>query len=233
METLLHRARHKRWINLAVVNLRILLGFAFLPAGLKKVLGQPFTDPDKTGAFHEFLHAFYATGAFYHFVGAVQLTIAVLLMTQTFATLGALIALPVFATITVFCWSTNAIPTAIAVTLMSLGSCALVVWDFDRWRDILRPSRGPAAERPPQPEGPSPVDIRMWRSCGLAILALYVAVTALSGGIYRPKTIELDNPAFYILPLIALFPIATFAIEQRRRRRRRSASSFKLPMKSS
>ena len=78
----------RRWSHLAVANLRILLGFAFVPAGLKKVLYQPFTDPQNTGAFHDFLYAFYATGAFYTFVGGIQLIIAVLLMTQTFATLG-------------------------------------------------------------------------------------------------------------------------------------------------
>ena len=59
---LLARMRAARWCNLCVVNLRFLIGFAFVPAALKKVLGQPFTDPTNHGPFHDFLHGFYATG---------------------------------------------------------------------------------------------------------------------------------------------------------------------------
>lgn len=210
---MLHRARQARWLNLAVVNLRILIGFAFVPSGLKKVLDQPFTDPDNTGVFHEFLHAFYATGPFYQFVGVTQLAIAVLLMTQTYATLGALMALPVITTITVFCWSTGVIPTAIVATLMWLGTTALVVWDYDRWRSVIHPDAPAAAP------GELPIDLRLWRWCGAGILALYGAICLVSGGIYRPRGMDLHNPAFYMFPLIALFPIVTIAIEQRRRAR--------------
>lgn len=202
---MLGRLRRRRWAQLAVINLRILLGFAFVPAGLKKILDQPFTDPTKTGAFHEFLHAFHATGFFYQFVGIVQLTIAVLLMTQRLASIGALMALPVFTAIGVFCWSTAAYFTAAMVTLMWLGTVALVLWDLDRWRGLARAEASDA------------VDLRLWTMCGAAILLLYFAVTAISGGVYRPRGVELDNPAFWILPLIALFPIVALVIEQRRR----------------
>src|SRR5689334_12862731 len=73
IEAMVAWLRQRRWAHLAVVNLRILIGFAFLPAGLKKILGEPFTDPGNRGPFHEFLHAFHATGHFYTFVGVVQL----------------------------------------------------------------------------------------------------------------------------------------------------------------
>jgi uncharacterized membrane protein YphA (DoxX/SURF4 family) len=219
LQTLLQKLRPKRWANLFVVNLRILLGFAFLPAGLKKVLDQPFTDPENTGTFHEFLHAFHATGFFYQFVGAVQLAIAVLLMTQTFATLGALMAVPVFATISVFCWSTHAYFTAAMATLMFLGSVTLVLWDYERWRGVLQ-TRGVTVE-PPRTEAPGtpPLDLILWQRCGSAILVLYLGICAYSGGIYRPRGVELHDPAFYVLPLIALFPLITLALERARRRR--------------
>lgn len=215
MRELLHIARRKRWINLFIVNLRILLGFAFLPAGLKKTLDQPFTDPHNSGAFHEFLHAFHATGFFYQFVGVVQLTIAVLLMTQRFALVGAFMAVPVFTAITVFCWSTSGLVTAVMVTLMLLGSLTLVGWDYDRWRSVVFTDDGAVEPRAAVP----PLDPILWQRCGAAILLLYGAVCAYSGGIYRPKGVELHNPAFYILPVIALFPVVTLVIEQVRRRR--------------
>jgi uncharacterized membrane protein YphA (DoxX/SURF4 family) len=211
----LQRVREKRWINLFIVNLRILLGFAFVPAGLKKVLDQPFTDPQNTGPFHEFMQAFHATGFFYQFVGFVQLTVAILLMTQRFSTLGALMALPIFVTIAVLCWSTGAIFTAIMVTLMLLGTITLVLWDHDKWRGVLdadftKPRQNAKHAKPP-------VDVALWQRCGIAILATYFAICAYAGGVYRPRGLELDNPAFYVLPLIALFPVATLVIEQLRR----------------
>lgn len=54
---LVARARRTRWTNVAVVNLRFLIGFAFVPAALKKVLDQPFTDPANRGRFHDSITA--------------------------------------------------------------------------------------------------------------------------------------------------------------------------------
>lgn len=193
-----------------VVNLRFLIGFGFLPAGLKKVLGQPFTDPGNTGAFHDFLHAFHATGGFYRFVGAVQLVAAVLLLTQRFATAGAALATPVLATIMVFCWSTAVYPTAAVVTLMFFGALVLLLWDLPRWRGLVHPPAAPAT---------ASIDRGLWQACGAAIVALYLASCALSGGVYRPRGADLSSPGFYIFPVIALLPVVTLLVDRARHRR--------------
>lgn len=207
---MLDRLRAARWANLCVINLRILIGFAFLPAALKKILDQPFTDPANTGAFHDFLDAFRATGAFYPFVGLCQLVAALLLSTQRFALLGALVALPILSTICAFVWSTIGVrPTSIVATLMWLGTLGLLVWDADRLRGILGQPVGPLR--------PSPVPLRPWIVCGALVWALYICVCLAHGGIYRPRGLELDNPAFYVLPLIAVLPILTFIVSRRRR----------------
>lgn len=211
-----HRLRSRRGSHLFVVNLRILLGFAFLPAGLKKVLNQPFTEPQNTGPFHEFLHAFYATGAFYPFVGVVQLVLAVLLMTQTFALLGALMTLPVITCIVVFCWSTGVIPTATVTTLMLGGTLLLLAWDAERWLPVLDAR---FLESAPPPSGESLIDLALWRACGLGILVVYGLGCLLYGGVYRPKGMDLSEPAFYVLPLVALLPVITWIVERRRRLR--------------
>ena len=62
LEERIARAHERRGVYTSIIVLRMLIGFAFIPAGLKKLLGQPFTDPANTGVFHEFLHAFHATG---------------------------------------------------------------------------------------------------------------------------------------------------------------------------
>lgn len=217
LEKLWLRARGARWLNVAVANLRILIGFAFLPAGLKKVLGQPFTDPGNQGPFHDFLHAFHATGGFYHVVGVMQLVVATLLMTQRFAAAGALLALPILTAIGALCWSTGAFPTASVVTLIWLGTLGLALWDAHRWRDVLR---GDDTARVPLAPPPSPLDRRLWERCGLAILALYLAVTAIAGEIYRPRGVELDAPAFYMLLAMPLLPVGTLILDEVRHRRR-------------
>lgn len=218
VQHLVNYLRTRRWSHLFIANLRILLGFAFLPAGLKKVLYQSFTDPENTGTFHEFLHAFYATGFFYQFVGGVQLLIAVLLMTQTFATLGALMALPVITCIMVFCWSTGVIPTAIVTTFMLCATVTLLLWDLDRWLPILRPSASTGAVAAPPKTDSSLIDLSLWRMCGAGILAIYGLTCLLYGGVYRPKGADFGEPAFYVLPLVALFPVVALVVEERRRR---------------
>jgi len=221
LDRLLHRARATRWVHLVVVNLRIFIGFAFVPAGLKKVLGEPFTAPENVGVFHEFLHAFLATGAFYPFVGAAQLLSATLLMTQRFATLGAALLLPIVTAIMVFCWSTATHFTAGIVTLIFLGTVGLLLWDVHKWRGVFASDRRDAEIRIVAP-APT-VDLGLWARCGGAVLALYLSVCAYSGGIYRPRGVELDTPAFWVFPVMLLLPITTFVIDRARYRRARRA----------
>lgn len=213
-DELILKARQLRWLHLCVVNLRILIGFAFLPASLKKLLGQPFTDPEKTGVFHEFLHAFHEVGGFYHFVGAVQLLAAVLLMTQRFAAVGAALALPMLGAISALCWSSAGLPTTTVVTLMTIGTVGLLLWDVQRWRAIFA-SDEEGLRIDILPAAPV-IDRRLWQRCGIAILLVYLGTALAQGGIYRPRGIELDNPAFYLLPLITLLPIVTWRVDRAR-----------------
>lgn len=206
------RLRHQRGPALAVVLLRILLGFAFLPAGLKKLIGEPFTDPANAGAFHEFLHAFLATGGFYRFVGAVQLLASLLLMTQWFAFLGALLFLPVLVAILVFCWATGVVPTAVVVTLMCGALALLLLWEAPR---LLFSVEGQwLAPR----EKPDPVDLRVWSVAGLAVWLLFPLLSALGGEIYRPRGLDFAEPGFWITPGLVLVLVIAAGIERAIRR---------------
>lgn len=213
IENLIYVARGARSAHIFIYVLRILLGFAFIPAGLKKVLGQPFTDPTNTGTFHEFLHAFHDTGLFYRFVGSVQLLAAVLLMTQYYGALGAVIITPIIAVIFVFCWSTLVIPTATVVTFMLMGVSILLAWDIAKWRRLIssKDSAPPALT-----SAEAKADPKLWSRCGWLILILYFGHTVITGEVYRPKGVDWSNPSFILLQIIALLPIVTFFLDSRR-----------------
>jgi uncharacterized membrane protein YphA (DoxX/SURF4 family) len=190
-----------------IVVLRIFLGFALLPSGLKKVLGEPFTDAASVGPFHDFLRAFYATGFFYTFVGLCQMLTAFLLMTQRWASLGAVLMAPIITVILVFCWSTHVYPTASVVTLMFLGTLFLLLWDHHSWRGLFTREAAPSA--PPAPS-PPPAVSRRYGLCGLAIYVLYLLSCVVYGGVYRPRGLELHEPAFYVLPGLLVLLLATY-----------------------
>ena len=59
----------------------------------------------------------------------------------------------------------------------------------------------------------------MWQYCGWTILGVYLLGFVLHGGVYRPRGVEWGNPAFYLLPTIALIPVVTWFVERRRGRR--------------
>ncbi len=210
---LITKLRSRRWAALFVANLRIILGFAFLPAGLKKLLGEPFTDVVSRSAFHTFLYAFHDTGLFYRFVGCMQLLAAILLMTQTFALLGAVLMLPILVAIGVFCYSTAVgIPTLVTVTLMTMGILGLLAWDCQKLRGLVVPegSEGRIVATPVQ----ATIHPTLWARCGWAVLGTYALATLLNGGVYRPRGFEPDNPAFYLLPLVTVYPVVTWLLDR-------------------
>ena len=197
-----HRAAH-----VAVIVLRMVLGFAFLPAGCKKLLGQRFTDVANSGVFHDFLHAFYDTGPFYRFVGAVQLIAAILMITQRQALLGAVLMTPILVAILVFCWSTMVVPTAVVVTLMTCALGVLLLWDLKRWKAIVVATQGSETETD---EPISSASLARWSRCGWAIVALYFGNLLLTQEVYRPRGLEWSNPSFYVLLVIAALPVLTW-----------------------
>lgn len=214
IERTVEKARARRGLHLFVANLRIFIGFAMLPAGLKKVLGEPFTDASNSGPFHDFLHAFHDTGVFYSFVGATQILVALLLMTQRFALIGALLLVPILTTILVFCWSTAVYPTASVVTLMWLGTVGLVLWDIDRWRVLFATSGAPPSLARRVEEDQRLV-LNLWGRAGLAVFLLYLVSAVMFGGVYRPRGFEPREPAFWVLALLLCVPVITAVIERR------------------
>ncbi len=206
--------RRHRAAYLAVINLRIVLAFAFLPAGIKKVLHQPFTDSTNHSRFHDFLHAFLATGWFYQFVGVLQLLVALLLFSQRFNLAGPALALPIITAITAFTWSTAVPFTATVATFMLLGVGTLLLWELPRWRPLL--DGHAAAPANPDAHTTPLVNLTYWRVCGLLIALTYLGLCLYSGGVYRPRPGAAHDAAFWIMSALPALPVATWIIERKR-----------------
>jgi len=224
LEKNVNRARERRSLHIFVIVLRMMIAFAFIPAGLKKVIGERFTAAEKTGPFNEFVHAFFDTGLLYHWVGALQLVAACLLMTQRFATLGAILMAPILFTILVFCWGVMVIPTATVVTLMSLGIVGLLLWDIHKLKLLFMEDGQQVNFTLP---GPHPnIDMTLWTRCGWLILILYFGTAALTQSVYRPMGADWSNPSFIVLQMITVLPLITFIIDYRRSKGARDRSSL-------
>ena len=121
-------------VKIFVIYLRYLIGFAFVFASLVKMQGERFTQIDLKNPIGHFFEAMYQTGWYWQFLGWSQFFAGVLLLTQRFATVGALVFLPIILNIFVI---THAIDfgsgTPIITSLMLLGNVFLILWDYRKW----------------------------------------------------------------------------------------------------
>lgn len=116
---------------------RISLAIGFIPSGLKKVVGEPFTLLTPESQIGYFFDALYKSGFYYEFIGWSQMLAAALLVIPKTTTLGALIYLPIIANIFVVTVSMHFIGTPYITGLMLLGNLYLIIWDIGKLKHIL------------------------------------------------------------------------------------------------
>jgi uncharacterized membrane protein YphA (DoxX/SURF4 family) len=117
---------------------RILLAFAFLPSGLKKLLGERFTILGLESPVGFFFEALYRTGFYWNFLGLMQLLAAFLIVIPRTATLGALLYLPIIINIFVIVVSMGFTGTPYIAGLMLLANLYLLFWDYNKVRNIVK-----------------------------------------------------------------------------------------------
>jgi hypothetical protein len=105
---------------------------AFLPTGLVKATGQRFTILPVSNPVGFFFEAMYQTGPYWHFIGLMQITAAVLLLIPSTATVGALMFLPIAVSIALITWGIGFGNTVFIGFGMVLSAVYLVCWDGDR-----------------------------------------------------------------------------------------------------
>lgn len=140
MEHLFTKIKSYPFFNLFTVFLRFLIGGAFLFASIPKVMGERFTQistDDPVGAFFECI---YSLTIYWSFLGWSQIVAGLLLLTQRFALLGAMIFFGIILNIFFITLSLEMRGTPVVTFLMLLATTWLLFWDFDKWKYIFLPS---------------------------------------------------------------------------------------------
>ena len=139
IQSLYDHLRGLRWLNSFVILTRFLVGFAFIPSGLKKLLGERFTQLGVEEPIGFFFEALYRTGMYWNFIGLAQLLAALLLMTQRFATLGAVFFFFIMTNIWMITLSLQFSGTWVITSLMLLAVLLLLAWDYHKLQQLFFP----------------------------------------------------------------------------------------------
>ena len=163
--------------QLVIIYTRYLLGGAFVFASLIKIKGHRFTHLSRAAeAINSPLHFFetlYQSGLYWQFLGWAQLLAGLLLLTQRYATLGAVLFLPIIANIFVITISYDFAGTPIITGLMLLATLLLLGWDWNRLRILLN--------LPVREEATSALfTSRLWEVAGALLFSYTAAYRALT-----------------------------------------------------
>ena len=108
----------------------------------------------------------YQTGLFWNFIGAVQVVAGVLLLSLRHAHLGALLCLPVIASINVINIAPGFGLTTVITAFMLLAALYQRCWDYDRLRGLFTSRPFEARQRIPT------LELDRWEGAGFTVLAI-------------------------------------------------------------
>jgi hypothetical protein len=148
-------ALHRRvisniWLQLFTAIVRVLLGLAFIPPGLTKLVGHRFTLLPASTPVGYFFDALYQAQGYYRFIGAAQVMAGALLLFRSTATIGAVLYFPIIVNILGITISVGFGNTRFITAGMALACLYLLCWDYDRWKALL-----PGFHRTPRHAGMS------------------------------------------------------------------------------
>jgi uncharacterized membrane protein YphA (DoxX/SURF4 family) len=174
MEQLIVTLRRKLWANYFIVFTRMLIGFAFIPSGLTKAFGEPFTVIPTSNPIGYFFDALHHTGIYWYFLGFSQLVAGFLLMSQRYTAIAALMFLGIITNIFLITVGLDFTGTKFITGLMLLANISLIVWDWQRIKLLFVK----AEDIPKQTITPDLIS-GIWSTCGIVLFVFFVAVFSL------------------------------------------------------
>jgi hypothetical protein len=130
----MNKIKEKVWLQIFIIYTRYLIGGAFVFASLIKIKGNRFTGESGelnpiNSAWH-FFETMYQSGLYLKFIGISQLITGLLLMTQKYSKLGALLNLPIILNIFIITLSYYFAYTPVITGLMLLANLMLIIWEW-------------------------------------------------------------------------------------------------------
>lgn len=137
-EQFYYRFKGNGWYFLFSIFCRVSLGYAFIAAGMVKILGERFASGlshlHPMGAYLEALHH---TGYYYTFIGVAQVLAGLLLLIPRTVLLGALLYFPIILNIWILSYAVRFEGSIVTSPLMVMANLFLLVWHYDRLRYLL------------------------------------------------------------------------------------------------
>ncbi|WET51648.1 DoxX family protein [Chryseobacterium indologenes] len=166
----LRNSRFNHWV---IIHLRYLLGFAFFPSGLVKLLGERFTRISTDHPIGYFFEALYQSGFYWNFLGLAQITAGILLMTQRFATLGVLLFLAILTNIWIITISLSFAGTWVITSLMMIAVLILIIWDKHKLLPVFNYNKARTVKEYPDPSS-------RWIIAGVIYAISFIALYTLN-----------------------------------------------------
>ncbi|TCI95040.1 hypothetical protein [Tenacibaculum sp. M341] len=191
--------------QLFIIFLRYLMGFAFVFNSIKKIKGNRFTTESGAenpidSAWH-FFETLYESGIYWKFLGLGQLIAGLLLITQRYAKLGAVMFFPIMANIFVITISYDFRYTYVVTALMLLANILLLLWDWNTLKVLI--NLKPTVSNIKRLE-----DHKVWSIIGLTYLSCYFIAALIAN----------DNAAYILLLSFAAISIFGFVFGIRNRK---------------
>ncbi len=137
-------------MNYYILFTRFLIALAFIPSGMSKLVGDRVTTIPTTEPIGFFFEGLYQTGIYWNFLGFCQVFAAFLLMTQRYATVGALIFFGIISNIVVITLSMYFNYTPVITILMWLATLSLIMWDWNKIKILFVQSAHQKIDQSPE-----------------------------------------------------------------------------------
>lgn len=167
------RLRRNKLNNWIIIHSRYLVGLAFFPSGMTKLIGHRFTNISTESPIGYFFEALYQSGFYWNFLGLAQITAGVLLLTQRFALLGTLLFAAILTNVWLITLSLSFKGTWIITSLMMIAVIFLLIWDHQKLLPIVSRKKNITIESFPEPD-------KIWVTAGIIYSVLFLILSVLN-----------------------------------------------------
>jgi uncharacterized membrane protein YphA (DoxX/SURF4 family) len=141
MEKIIYRLKLIKSLQVFTISVRYLLGIAFVWASILKIKGIRFEphsgENTLIDSLSHLLEAMYRSGFYWYFIGWGQLIAGLLIMSQIFSTLGAVVYFPIMLSIFILTTAFQGPVFLTMTSLMLLTNVYLLLWDWNKLKFLI------------------------------------------------------------------------------------------------